>query len=236
LFVFQKIAKTPTKPRILCLYLRPRIKGQLPVTTDEGELIRQAQAGDAESFCQLAKGYQRRIYGLALSYCRDSHDAEDLSQEVWLKAYKALASFRGESSFYTWLRQITINSFLNSKRGMTVTVGNETTTVRMEDLDSFVETETVSTKASTSVEDQFHNKILMERVMLALGELTPQQRLMFLLKHREGMTYEEISQSFGCTSGTVKKALFRAVIKLREKLGINVEQADRPPFRAGGVC
>ena len=206
------------------------------MTTDEGELIRRAQGGDGESFCQLTKGYQRRIYGLALSYCRDPHDAEDLSQEVWLKAYKALASFRGESSFYTWLRQITINSFLNSKRGNTVTVGSETTTVKMEDLDSFVETETAANKVSTSVEDQFHNKILVEKVMLALGELTPQQRLMFLLKHREGMTYEEISQSFGCSTGTVKKALFRSIVKLRERLGINVEQADKSPFSAGGVC
>ena len=206
------------------------------MTTDEGELIRRAQAGDGESFCQLTKGYQRRIYGLALSYCRDPHDAEDLSQEVWLKAFKALTSFRGESSFYTWLRQITINSFLNSRRGNTVTVGSETTTVKMEDLDSFVERETAANKVSTSVEDQFHNKILVERVMVALGELTPQQRLMFLLKHREGMTYEEISQSFGCSTGTVKKALFRAVVKLRERLGITVEQADKSPFSAGGVC
>ena len=207
------------------------------MTIGEDELIRRAQAGDGESFCILSRAYQRRLYSLALSYCRDPHDAEDLSQEVWLKAFKAIGSFRGESSFYTWLRQITINSFLNHKRGMTVMIPGEEgavkTAVRMEELDSVTEMANLPTKRSFNMEDQFHNKILVDRVMQALDELTPQQRLIFLLKHREGMTYEEISKSFGCTTGTVKKALFRAVIKLREHLGIDVESADCSSFNAG---
>ena len=135
------------------------------MTTGEDELIRRAQAGDGECFCQLAKGYQRRIYSLALNYCRDPHDAEDLSQEVWLKAFKAINSFRGESSFYTWLRQITINSFLNHKRGMTVMVGDQTTTVKMEELDSVTEMENTPTRRSVNVENQVHNKILIDKVM-----------------------------------------------------------------------
>jgi len=83
----------------------------------ESDLIQRARAGDAEAFCTLARAYERRLFVLALHYCRDRHDAEDLSQEVWLKAFRALKSFRGESSFYTWLRQITINTFLNHRRG-----------------------------------------------------------------------------------------------------------------------
>ncbi|HZS48293.1 MAG TPA: sigma-70 family RNA polymerase sigma factor [Blastocatellia bacterium] len=201
----------------------------------ENELIRRAQAGDGDSFCLLAKGYQRRIYSLALSYCRDPHDAEDLSQEVWLKAFKAIGSFRGESSFYTWLRQITVNSFLNHRRGMTVMVGDKSTTVKMEELETVTEMDSSPIGRSINVEDQFNNRIMVDRVMQALDELTPQQRLMFLLKHREGMTYEEISKSFGCTTGTVKKALFRAVLKLREHLGINIESEDCSPFSAGSI-
>jgi len=205
------------------------------VSTGENELIRRAQAGDGDSFCLLAKGYQRRIYSLALSYCRDPHDAEDLSQEVWLKAFKAIGTFRGESSFYTWLRQITVNSFLNHRRGMTVMIGDKSTTVKMEELESATEMESSPMSRQINVEDQFNNRILVDRVMQALDELTPQQRLIFLLKHREGMTYEEISKSFGCTTGTVKKALFRAVVKLREHLGINIESEDCSPFSAGSI-
>jgi len=205
------------------------------VSIGENELIRRAQAGDGDSFCLLAKGYQRRIYSLALSYCRDPHDAEDLSQEVWLKAFKAIGSFRGESSFYTWLRQITVNSFLNHRRGMTVMVGDKSTTVKMEELETVTEMDSSPIGRSINVEDQFNNRIMVDRVMQALDELTPQQRLMFLLKHREGMTYEEISKSFGCTTGTVKKALFRAVLKLREHLGINIESEDCSPFSAGSI-
>lgn len=70
------------------------------------------------------------------------------------------------------------------------------------------------------LEEVVGNRILIEKVMRALGELTSQQRLIFLLKHREGMTYDEISRSLGCSTGTVKKALFRAVMKLRERLGV----------------
>src|SRR5260370_32272356 len=91
-----------------------RLLQVLPVTGTEAELIARAQSADTDAFCQLASRYKRRIYSLALHYCHDPHDAEDLSQEVWLKAYQAIVTFRGEASFYTWIRKITINCFLNS--------------------------------------------------------------------------------------------------------------------------
>ncbi len=181
--------------------------------TSENELIRLAQSGDGEAFCQLARRYERRIFSLALHYCRSAPDAEDLSQEAWLKAYRSLQSFRGESSFYTWIRQITINTFLNYKR-RTKMLDKEFIPTDAEELES---------RHARSVEESLNDKILVERVMQALGELTSQQRLIFLLKHREGMTYDEIAASLGCSAGTVKKSLFRAVLKLRERLGIGVE-------------
>src|ERR687894_1236197 len=82
----------------------------------DSDLIRRAQAEDLDAFCRLAERYARRIHLLALHYCRNAQDAEDLSQEVWLKAYQALRTFRFDSSFYTWLRRITINAFLNHRR------------------------------------------------------------------------------------------------------------------------
>jgi RNA polymerase sigma-70 factor, ECF subfamily len=184
--------------------------------TTEDELIRRAQAGDLDAFCRLARGYERRVYSLALHFCRDPHDAEDLSQEVWLKAFRSLGSFRAESGFYTWLRRITVNSFLNHRRALTMTREGEKTAIRFDGLEELAE-------GAGAAEDGLHRRLLAGRVLAALGELTPQQRLMFLLKHREGMTYREIADSFGCSTGAVKKSLFRSLLKLRAALGVGAE-------------
>ena len=82
---------------------------------------------------------------------------------------------------------------------------------------------------AVNVEEGINNKLLVEKVMQALGELTPRQRLTFLLKYREEMTCGEIADALGCSAGTVKKTLFRVVLKLRERLGINIEAASYAP-------
>jgi RNA polymerase sigma-70 factor (ECF subfamily) len=172
-----------------------------------------------------------------MHYCRDPHDAEDLSQEVWLKAFKALHGFRAESSFYTWLRQITINSFLNQRRALTMTRDQEKTAIRFDSLDE-LEEETPHFALSThgEAEDGLMQKIMVERVMQALGDLTPPQRLIFLLKHREGMTYQEIASACGCSIGAVKKSLFRSLVKLRASLGLcaGSEEGARLPATERG--
>jgi RNA polymerase sigma-70 factor, ECF subfamily len=193
--------------------------------TSETELIRLAQSGDSDAFCDLARRYERRIYSLALYYCRSSHDAEDLSQEAWLKAYRHIQSFRGESSFYTWLRQITINTFLNYKR-RTRMLDKEIITTEAEGPYLVEQVSGLDASRAGNVEEGINNKLLVEKVMQALGELTSQQRLTFLLKYREEMTYNEIADALGCSAGTVKKTLFRVVLKLRERMGINIEAAS----------
>ena len=185
-------------------------KGELRLTPSENELVRRAQAGDAEAFSLLAKQFERRVYTLALYYTRERGDAEDLSQEVWLKAFSALGQFRGESGFYTWLRQITVNTFLNHRRARPAPPGPEG------EADELAAPDCRPGRA----EEDVHRRILVEKVFRALGELTPQQRLIFLLKHREGMTYEEIAATFNCSPGTVKKTLFRVITKLRQQLGV----------------
>jgi RNA polymerase sigma-70 factor, ECF subfamily len=200
------------------------------VSHSEEKLIKRAQEGDTDAFCLLARSYERRIYSLALQYCRNPHDAEDLSQEVWLKAFRSIGGFRAESSFYTWLRQIMINTFLNYKRESILSAGEDRIEVRMESLTSIDNLENLSDDQTSDLEEDIYKKILVGRVLRGLGELTPQQRLIFLLKHREGMTYEEISKSIGCSIGTIKKSLFRAVIKLREQLGLNQKSEDCAPF------
>jgi RNA polymerase sigma-70 factor, ECF subfamily len=198
------------------------------VSNIEDELIQRAKAADTEAFCQLAKGYERRIYLLAFHYCHNPQDAEDLSQEVWLKAYQALGTFRGESTFYTWLRKITINCFLNHRRTRRYSWRGQKTNVELLTVDSIEGHERVASTSNS--ETTLHNRILAERVMRALSELTAPQRLIFLLKHHEGMTYEEIAKAVGCSTGAAKKSVSRAVRKLREHLEVEVQ----PPttFRA----
>jgi RNA polymerase sigma-70 factor, ECF subfamily len=193
------------------------------VNNSEDELIKRAQSADTEAFCLLAKGHERRIYLLAFHYCHNPQDAEDLSQEVWLKAYQAIGTFRRESSFYTWLRKIAINCFLNHQRARRYSWRGEKTDVQLLAVDAIERDERVSTSDS---ETTLHNRILAERVMQALSGLTPPQRLIFLLKHHEGMTYEEIAKAVGCSTGTAKKSVSRAVAKLRAHLDIDAQKPN----------
>jgi len=182
------------------------------VTESDTDLIRRAQADDIDAFCLLAQRYARRIHRLAFHYCRNAQDAEDLSQEVWMKAYQALRSFRSDSSFYTWLRRITINAFLNHRRSTLFRKNGQTTAVQLVQIDD----EPLESRAVSP--ENVYTKVLFENVVDALAELTPSQRLAFLLRHYEGMTYDEIAAAMNCSSGTVKKGVSRAITKLRAKL------------------
>jgi RNA polymerase sigma-70 factor (ECF subfamily) len=197
----------------------------------EDEIIKRAQAGDTEAFCLLAQAYERRIYSLAFHYCREREDAEDLSQEVWLKAYAALTSFRHESSFYTWLRKITINCFLNHRRSH---ARSFPWSAQKAD-SSTIEHHIIENDAATGLEHTLQNRLVVEKVMKALSDVTPQQRLVFLLKHHEGMTYEEISKELGCSLGTVKKSVSRTIAKLRERLGVAEEPENYLSCAATGL-
>ena len=202
--------------------------------SSESELIRKAQAGEADAFCSLAQAYERRIYSLAFHYCRDCQDAEDLSQEVWLKAYSALATFRYESSFYTWLRKITINCFINHRRRRARPYPWQRQSTDASTIDNCAN-KGDSGAAAAGLEITLQNQLVVEKVMQALGAVTPQQRLIFLLKHQEEMTYEEISKELGCSVGTVKKSVSRTIAKLREQLGVDDESENYISCAATGI-
>jgi RNA polymerase sigma-70 factor (ECF subfamily) len=193
--------------------------------TAEGELVARARGGDAAAFCALAARYERRVHSLALHFCRDRSDAEDLSQEVWLRAYRSLSGFRGDSSFYTWLRRIAVNAFLD-ERASALRRDEGGRAHRTDDGRAPAESAAATGDVAAALDD----KLLTGEVWSALGELPRQQRLVFLLKHREGMTYEEIAQALDCSIGTAKKALFRAVARLRARLRADVgeEAAEQP--------
>jgi RNA polymerase sigma-70 factor (ECF subfamily) len=180
------------------------------------ELIKRAQAQDLDAFCLLAERYARRIHLLASHYCQNTQDAEDLSQEVWLKAYQAVQTFRFDSSFYTWLRRITINTFLNHRRSNFFRWRGNSTVVQLLQIDLDDSGELVG--SSTASPENIYNKLLFENVVNALAELTPSQRLAFLLRHYEGMSYDEIANAMNCSTGTAKKGVWRAIAKLRARL------------------
>jgi RNA polymerase sigma-70 factor (ECF subfamily) len=188
------------------------------------DLIKRAQAQDLDAFCALVKRYARRIHLLASHYCQNTQDAEDLSQEVWLKAYQALKTFRFDSSFYTWLRRITINAFLNHRRSNFFRRRGNTNVVQLLQIDS--ESPELLIESGSASPENIYNKLLFESVVDALTELTPSQRLAFLLRHYEGMSYEEIAHAMNCSTGTVKKGVWRAIAKLRNRLSPDPETPE----------
>ena len=169
----------------------------------ETELIARAKRGDVDAFCLLVSSHRRSMYSLALRLCGNHHDAEDLSQEVFLNAYRALDRFRGDSSFHTWLRRITVNSFLNHKRKKEL--------LRAKDI-----TEANGFPIARSDRTAFNN-VMVQQVLQYLEEFPARQRLMFVMKHQEGLTYEEVADYCGTSVGTVKQTVFRVVEKLRQK-------------------
>ena len=179
---------------------------------EEAALIAKAQTGNVEAFCELAAGHQKSLYVLALKYSGNHHDAEDLTQEVMLNAYRAIRQFKGMSSFHTWLSRIMVNAFLNQKRRndpLAVSQRQDTTEEAFEASWSLA-------RPIHSSERTVHNGIVAQQVFDMLDSIPSRQRLIFLMKHQEGMTCEEIADSMGTSVGTVKKTLFRVVDKLRQ--------------------
>ena len=179
---------------------------------EEAELIAKAQKGHVEAFCELAANHQRSLYVLALKYSGNHHDAEDLTQEVMLNAYRAIHQFKGMSSFHTWLSRIMVNAFLNQRRKSDPLASSQ----RQETTEEAFEASWQISRPIHSSERTVHNGLVAQQVFDLLAAVPPRQRLMFLMKHQEGMTCEEIAETMGTSVGTVKKTLFRVVDRLRQ--------------------
>jgi RNA polymerase sigma-70 factor, ECF subfamily len=181
---------------------------------DKGTLVAAAKAGDVAAFEELVGGYAPRIFRLAQNIMRNREDAEDVMQDAFLKSFEHLGDFRGDSRFYTWLVRITVNEALMKLRKRRP---NQVS------LDESLETEEGLLPREIedwgpTPEQRYSQKELNEILTGAIEQLEHGNRIVFLLRDVEQLSTEQTAQLLGLSAPAVKTRLFRARLKLREKL------------------
>lgn len=178
------------------------------------ELVRRVQKGDKNAFDVLVRKYQFKIVKLISRYVHDSSEALDVAQEAFIKAYRALPSFRGESAFYTWLYRIAINTAKNYlvAQGRRPP-GSDIDAQEAEQYDGQTFLKEYETPERVLLKDEIE-----ATVFRAIDELPEDLRTAITLRELEGMSYEEIAQTMGCPIGTVRSRIFRARESIDSKL------------------
>jgi RNA polymerase sigma-70 factor (ECF subfamily) len=180
----------------------------------DAKLVEQVQRGDTSAFDLLVRKYQHKVLKLVSRFVSDQAEAEDVAQEAFIKAYRALPSFRGESAFYTWLYRIAINTAKNAL------VSNRRRPVEF-NLD-LQDPEQYERQARLREGDTPEGLLLTEEirqtVQAAMAELPEDLRTAIMLRELEGMSYEEIAERMSCPVGTVRSRIFRAREAIDKKL------------------
>lgn len=178
-------------------------------------LVERAQAGDDQAFEVLFAKYQRKVARLLSRYIRDQSEVEDVSQEAFIKAYRALPSFRGESAFYTWLYRISINTAKN----YLVAQGRRAPTSTEFDVDEAESFEDAGQLRDINTpESLMQSRQIGETVDAAMAGLPDDLRSAIMLREIEGLSYEEIAEAMSCPIGTVRSRIFRAREVVADKL------------------
>lgn len=176
---------------------------------EDQELVRRAQAGDQKAFREIVVRYQRRVYTIAYGIVRNPDIAMDVVQDAFVKVYRHLGSFQGNSSFYTWLYRIVVNLCIDKKRRSA-----RAAEVDYNDALSHEGTFTSGpTLASTGIDNPFkaaQRKELVEHMDQALETLSDDHREILLLREVDGLSYEELAETLGIAKGTVMSRLFHA--------------------------
>ena len=177
-------------------------------------LVLRVQQGDKSAFDLLVLKYQHRIMHLVNRYVKDPSEAQDVAQDTFIKAYRALADFRGESAFYTWLYRIAINTAKNyllsrSRRHF----DNEIEVQDAEQVENAAQLKDMDTP-----ENLLMNEQIVKVIKEAIEKLPEEMRIAITLREFEGMSYEEIAEAMDCPIGTVRSRIFRAREAIDEKL------------------
>lgn len=170
-------------------------------------LVERVQRGDKRAFELLVVKYQRKINRLVSRLVRDAAEVEDVTQEAFIKAYRALAQFRGESAFYTWLYRIAINTAKNylASQGRRAPTSTENDAEEAETFDDADQLRDINTPESLMMSRQ-----VGQAVSKAVDALPEELRVAIQLREIEGMSYEEIAELMDCPIGTVRSRIFRA--------------------------
>jgi RNA polymerase sigma-70 factor (ECF subfamily) len=172
----------------------------------DAEIVARVQGGDKSAFNLLVLKYQHKVTKLVARYVRDSAEVQDVTQEAFIKAYRALANFRGDSAFYTWLYRIAINTAKNylvsqGRRPPNSDIDAETAEV----LDGGGSVREIATPERNMLRDEIANTV--QRAVAALPE---DLRTAITLREIDGLSYEDIAQVMDCPVGTVRSRIFRA--------------------------
>lgn len=184
----------------------------------ERELVQKARKGDDSAYRALVEQNMRRVYALALRYTNRHEDADDIAQETFIRAHRSLGRFRAESSFGTWVYRIAVNCCLSHRRKQK----------RWDAMDS-VEESTVQPTDRTSPSPLRKAMSSQTRQLIndALEELSPRQKMVFVMKYLQQRSIADIAEKIGCAEGTVKKQLFRAVGRMRQLLSPLLSQTNQ---------
>jgi RNA polymerase sigma-70 factor (ECF subfamily) len=193
--------------------------------TDDQRLVERVQQGDKLAFDLLVLKYQHKIVKLIMRYVRDPSEALDVSQEAFLKAYRALPKFRGDSAFYTWLYRIAVNTAKN----YIVAMNRRPVEYDLDLQESDGYELNVKLRNEDSPEKIAQRDELQETVQSAIDSLPEELRVAILLREIEGLSYEEIAHAMECPVGTVRSRIFRA----REAIDKTIQPLMGEPGNAG---
>jgi len=180
-------------------------------------LVARFKEGDESSFKELVERYQSRVYSIVLAMLGDKNDADDLSQEVFLKVYRFIHQFKGRSKFFTWLYRLTINTCIsarNKKKRNNQILLSQSLKKDFTPIDTL---DTLQNDAKSPIEI-LQNRELEKKIKLALDSLSDGLKEVFVLREIEDLSYKQLSRILHCPEGTVKSRLFRAREELKKKL------------------
>jgi RNA polymerase sigma-70 factor (ECF subfamily) len=185
-------------------------------TPDDGDLVKRCQRGESAAFNELVTRYRGKVYAMIYNMVHNEQDAWDLAQDGFLKAWKSIGRFRGQSSFYTWLYRIMMNVTIDSLRRKQV--GGETEfddSIGLSNIDPHAVT---APRAATMPPDKVAGDEIRARIDAAVARLTPEHRAVILMREIEGLEYQEIADALECSIGTVMSRLFYARKKMQSML------------------